>query len=237
MGTRIFVDGTYQGTDIHLARYVPAVSKGLVYAGIFDTNINKASRNYAMPTEFATVFGTPVVSSNSTKFQSGLNYLNAEIKDTYTELTVVFVSKFSNLAGSIISNYATPGTPSFGIFESAGKWRTSLFFGGVAVVGGVVVAASEVGIYDLCSLKITSSGLVVFKNHTKNISTTYQDPSSGPRTTSTTPMRIGSAIDPSLTGSTDLSRLYVYDRVLSDTEIEVSVNQIRKEMGLKGVTV
>ncbi len=233
--------------ESYAVEYSAPVRRGLQGIHFLNQSAEKAAHNYAPGKTSGTVAGTPVAAAGYLTCTNMANYIQTDVAEA--DLMTIFVA----------ARAATDGTDSATRAMFTGTFRGVASDGGIAQGVGVYVSAvNRVGsfagfgadaagdtlvnalitvtptVWGLYMLQV-SAGSVVVRDFTRNLTTTSN--SAAPRRKSTNKLRIGSGYTYGGAGQCDVGVWQAHDVVLTETEIQATVADLRAYMLRKGITV
>ncbi|MCG3808947.1 hypothetical protein I3252_05540 [Psychrobacter sp. Ps4] len=220
--------------------YSTQVNQGL--EGLFFTTGNKTrlAKNYAKDKADATVIGSPAITEQSTKFKSLVNYVQTEIKTTPL-MTILFVAKSDSQTaasadrGVFISEYDNPQAIK-GLHVGTTANSVSVFYPKAdGTLGSLVVAVTHsTANYKLYALRLsaTSVDLSCITDNISNAATV----STAERAVAGRKLRIGSDAS-SFSGNSDITATRIHSVALSDSELSIAADDLRRYAASKGVVV
>ncbi|MDD2005607.1 hypothetical protein [Pseudomonas putida] len=252
MGMKLTAKGTLAPWNHKL---IPPVTRGLQAWFTFDTDAARFGFNRAMDKPDAEVIGTPTAFATHGRFKGLVNFLKTQIPDS-AEMTILVVGKAVNAppvaggggpdspfyAGGFSGNSVDPTAPGAG-------YGVSLFHGAPTSVTGNAGRLNTAGTGPTSGSAIlegevaTSWGLRAVRcsaNLTQTFNLTRNVVLSGTVTTrrvlSDSVIRIGGAASV-FGGEVDISAVAIYSVALSDAEMALVYNAMRKRMSRLGIAI
>ena len=220
--------------------YSTQVSQGL--EGLFFTTGNKTrlAKNYAKDKADATVIGNPTITEQGANFKSRVNYVQTEIKTTPL-MTILFVAKSDSQTaatedrGVFISEYDNP-QPIKGWHVGTLATSMSVYYPKTdGSIGNLVISATHsTANYKLYALRLSATS-VDLMCITDNISNSAPV-STADRAVAGRKLRIGSDAA-SFSGNSDIIATRIHSVALSDSELSVAADDLRRYAASKGVVV
>jgi hypothetical protein len=240
------------------SKVVPPVTRGLEGWFTFDTDVNRFAVNRAPGKPDASLTGAPTAYATHGRFKGLANFLETQISES-ANMTIIVVGKAANAipagasatgdintpiyAGNYYGASATPGV-------TGNVYGTSLFHSAPATLtsngarsngaGGTVNAT-----VDLTSETPTAWGIRAARtseapgankvfNLTRGVTASSAVATS--RVLASPKMRIGSA-QQNFAGEVDISVIAIYSVALTDAEIDLVADSMRKRMTRLGIAV
>jgi len=237
------------------SKVIPPVTRGLEGWFTFDTDASRFSRNRAINKPDAEVTGAPVAFATHGRFKGLVNFLKTQIPDS-TEMTIMVIGKAVSTppsapgggpdspfyAGSFIGNSVDPTIPGAGygvslyhaasdsISGTAGRLNTA----GTGPTSGSANLSGETPTnWALRAVRVSAS-LTQALNLTRN--TVAASSAVTRRILSDSVVRIGGASS-TFGGEVDISAVAIYSVALTDAEMALVAEAMRKRTTRLGISV
>lgn len=254
MGTRIIANDV---TAPWYSKVIPPVTRGLEAWFTFNTDAARFNVNRAIGKENGIIVGNPVAYPTHGRFKGLANYIQTQISET-DQLTIVVVGKAANAIPAGASSTGDANTP-FYAGNHRGESMTPGYTGQVygsaiyhvlpdATGGGsskdngaggfsnytVSLAGETPTSWAIRTLRVGPSGTDSIINSTRNAKADRLQAT--PRVLSSNKMRIGSGTT-GFAAEVDIAAVAIYSVALTDAELALVADALRKHMAALGVTV
>lgn len=237
------------------SKVIPPVTRGLEGWFTFDTDASRFSRNRAINKPDAEVIGAPMAFSTHGRFKGLLNFLKTQIPDS-VEMTILVIGKAVSTpptapgggpdspfyAGGFTGNSVDPTVPGAGygvsLFHGAGDSLTGnagrVNGAGTGTTSGASNLSGEVpttwGLRAVRASNIITESFNLTRNAKASSSTVTR------RVLSDSVVRIGGASS-TFGGEVDISAVAIYSVALTDAEMALVAEAMRKRTTRLGISV
>lgn len=227
--------------------FIPPVSSGLVYWGLFGDTLAKTTRNLAPGASAATAVGNPGISAGYASFLPANNYISTGLVDT-TSLTYLFVARSTSdmvsttnrpfymgvsglLAGSGIYAYQVNGAmPAVNL-----RFTATVSVGGTPTNKILVQTIANLSTWSFIGATLDSGVAMNTYNKTDGTTATLATPDPH-LITPTTILRVGSGVG-GYGGAHDMAFAAVYNRALTSAEITTVYAFVKSYLATRSITV
>lgn len=252
MGTNILVpDADFSASAVG---FDAAVASGLQGLWFFNRGVRESRKNLALGGADAEVFGTPSDQGSFIRFKGAQSFFQTQVSDTEGLTHIVAVKSADTAADFLhspmfVSNFGSGSaegylaSPTSGASIYSNESTSALTMSGSRYTDGtqtditsrgIAIAISALSSWTLVASR-TSPGRAQQDNFTA-VTATGANLTTG-RVLAAGDFRIGSSFNAAFQGEADVAAVVMYDRYITDTELQTMAGQLRNVLGHIGIAV